>query len=312
MKQITKLLLGLTALSLSYCAHDEEVSETRDITIPFAAKVGSETFDCNASYTGIGAKSGGGSPIAPRDFRFYVHNVELLTDKNETLKVELIQDGQWQYQNVALLDFENGSGTCANTSGPTPATNTVVQGSYKTKQGKINRIRFTVGVPDKLNHNDRAAAPDPLNIAALHWNWTTGYKHARLDFTSTDFADTTNTLGTFNIHLGATSCTGDGASGTANCAVKNRPTITLNYTVGQTIVADLKNLLATTDLSVKDKNGPKGCMSALTDPECKEIFNNLGLDFHFDPNNTVPAAKKRGLTSGTEYATSGQTFFRVE
>lgn len=309
------------ALLVSGCANMHDVEKPKkEVEINFAAKVGSETFSCSQSYSGIGAKPGG-STISPNDFRVYLHDITLLTNRNEELKLELTQDGSWQFENVVLLDFENNTGTCANVSGNTAETNPIVKGKYEKPVGEVNRIRFVVGVPENLNHKDRATAPAPLNIASLHWNWTTGYKYLRIDFQSPDFQNnanedypgqTANTTGKFNIHLGAVGCTGDGAQGTANCSVKNRPVIELPYQLGQTIVLDLKKLLENTDLSVKDKNGPKGCMSGQIDPECKDIFNNLGLSFHFDPQSTVAQERRRNLNQNTEYLSSGQKFFRVE
>ncbi|MCS6984353.1 MAG: metallo-mystery pair system four-Cys motif protein [Leptospiraceae bacterium] len=320
MKKISLFLINLIYIYSCAQLHDEEKPKL-EIEIPFAAKVGSENFSCSREYSGIGAKPGGGSTIKPHDFRFYVHDFEFVTNLGEIIHVKLRQDGSWQYENVALLDFEDNSGHCANVSGNTAATNHVIHGTYEKPAGSIEKIRFVVGVPEHLNHKDRAVAPPPLNLASLHWDWTTGYKHARIDFVSDDFKNSNNeefsgqsanSTGKFNIHLGATGCTGVGSQGTAQCSVKNRPVIELTFRLGQTIVADLKELLATTDLSVKDKNGPKGCMSSQTDPECKEVFLNFGLDFHFDPQSTVPTERRRNLSSNTVYPTSGQKFFRVE
>lgn len=48
------------------------------------------------------------------DVRMYISEIELLDDDGAATPLELIQDGKWQYQNVALLDFETGTDSCAN------------------------------------------------------------------------------------------------------------------------------------------------------------------------------------------------------
>ena len=85
------------------------------VTLTFAAKVGSETFSCGSTYTGLGADD---STVHPVDFRFYVHDVRLIDDSGAEVPVALTQDGLWQYEGVALLDFEDRSGTCANGTVP--------------------------------------------------------------------------------------------------------------------------------------------------------------------------------------------------
>src|SRR5262245_48833288 len=94
------------------------------MTINFRAMVGDREFACGATYEGLGT---GSSTLIPSDLRFYISNVKLVNIFGDEVPLELEQDGIWQYQNVALLDFETGSENgCIEGN---PATNTSIRGS---------------------------------------------------------------------------------------------------------------------------------------------------------------------------------------
>lgn len=57
------------------------------------------------------------------DFRFYIQNVRLVDKKGKETPVNLVSDGKFQTEKVALLDFENGEGNC---SGGTKELNTII------------------------------------------------------------------------------------------------------------------------------------------------------------------------------------------
>jgi hypothetical protein len=91
------------------------------VSLRFAAQVNGQPFACGQRYTGIGSTR---STITPSDYRFYVSEVHLIDAAGRAVPVALAQDGAWQLDNLALLDFENGSGPCRN---GTAATNTTVR-----------------------------------------------------------------------------------------------------------------------------------------------------------------------------------------
>jgi len=148
-------------------------SERQEIKLNFAAYVGEEEFVCGESYEGVGTEK---STITPKDFRFYVSNLALINDDGDAIPLELSQDGKWQYQNTALLDFEDGSSSCDN---GTAEINTTVAGTIPA--GDYQSLQFTLGVPPNLNHDDAAIAPSPLNLTSMWWNWQGGYKFLRVD-----------------------------------------------------------------------------------------------------------------------------------
>lgn len=298
-----------------------------DVTLNFQGKVGSADFACGTTYTGANAVGTANTDLVARDFRFYVHDVRLVKADNSEVSVSMTNDGTWQYQNVALLDFENGTGGCASTTGPTAATNSQVKGTIPQTGGvAFTKIKFRLGVPLSLNHLDVNTASAPLNVSALYWAWTSGRKFARLDFLTSGGGAYNSTA--FNIHLGSTSCTGTNpVSSNADCNSANRPEITLNIPLAnQTdltgisnmrIVADLRELVKDLDLTVADQGAPAGCMSGQTDPECRAVMTRFGLQYSYTgttnaargaANNTVYAA----ATGGHVTQVSAQSFFRAE
>jgi uncharacterized repeat protein (TIGR04052 family) len=244
-------------------------SGTQNVAIQFAARVGDEAFDCGTPYEGLGTAN---STVEFLDFRFYVHDVELVTEDGDAVAVDLDQDGAWQFENLALLDFEDDTGTCAN---GTTEVNTTVRGTAPS--GVYTGVRFKLGVPFALNHQDAALAPSPLNLSTLFWSWNGGYKFARIDTRADLAGDAVNVV---NFHLGSTGCNGDGPTDVpTECTNANRAEIELDdFDVDDsTVVFDYAAMVEGSDLSA-DGGGAPGCMSGASDPECGPMFSRLGVD----------------------------------
>lgn len=258
-----------------------------EVTIRFTAMVGSRPAACGIVYEGLGTE---GSPMSLNDYRFFVSNVRLITADGEEVPVELEQDGIWQYADVALLDFEDGTSLCSQTG--TAEMNDKVIGIVP--EGDYTGIVFDLGVPFELNHLDTATAPAPLNIPAMWWNWRTGYKFVRIDM-QTPQSETPQWF----IHLGSTGC--DSPDNTTPpeepCTNTNLPTVRLdNFNpVRNFIVSDLAGLLSGVNLD-ESTPMPPGCMSGVDDPDCIGLFPGFGLD----------------LETGLPLEDDVQTFFRVE
>ena len=351
-----KSLFLATAIALT-TSQVRAQSDTQEVALNFAAYVGDAEFVCGESYENVGTAE---STITPTDFRFYVSEVALIDEAGNAVPVELEQDGKWQYQNVALLDFEDGTSACSN---GTAEMNTLVTGMVP--EGDYQSVQFTLGVPKSLNHDDASIAPSPLNLTSMWWNWQGGYKFLRTDL-ETDEAiasvggnsqtthtqtntgnvqtnrQTTTTSGSGNqsttqtsnqtsifkngqgsqqqssttttsdgnsthtthsqsgdgthggsgshgeqavssnayfLHLGSTGCSDSAQSNLFGCANPNRAQIVLEDfdPGGDTIIADLGELLAQSDLSTNQANTPNGCMSSPEDADCAPIMQNLSL-----------------------------------
>ena len=238
------------------------------VTLRFKAVVGPEELSCGKSYRNIGTT---GSTITPRDFRFYISNVRLLDDSGREVAVDLKQDEKWQLDNVALLDFENATGSCGN---GTPETNNSIIGSVPS--GHYRGVRFTLGVPFEKNHTDLTQMPPPLNLTALAWVWNAGRKFARLDFSSTGAPRG------YAIHIGSTGCMPNETKTTipTSCSSPNRVEVEFaDFNLAKDVViADLAALLKDSNV---DQTTPmmSGCMSSPTTAACGPIFANLGLPF---------------------------------
>jgi uncharacterized repeat protein (TIGR04052 family) len=245
------------------------------ITLNFRGMIGAQAFACGTIFTGIGT---GSSQFIPSDFRFYVSNVKLITAAGDAVPLDLDQDGVWQYQNVALLDFETGPDNGCG-EGNT-ATNTAVHGTVPA--GVYTGVAFDLGLPFDLNHGDASTAPSPLNFTAMFWSWNDGYKFLRVDTIDDKF----------RMHLGSTGCDGGSPSRPAkSCAQPNVATITLTgfNPSHSVIVADLAALLADSNIDANQANTPPGCMSDINDQDCAPLFHNLGLTF---PGGTSSGTQK--------------------
>jgi uncharacterized repeat protein (TIGR04052 family) len=250
-------------------------SSEQAYTVEFDALVGGEPFSCTQSYSGIGTTM---TTIQPLDFRMYVHDLTLVRSGGETVPLTLEDDGVWQNEGVALLDFEDGTGTCMTNS---PQTNIKVTG-HAPAHGDYDGLTFTVGVPAAQDHLNVISAVAPLNDPLMFWSWTGGYKYLKLEVKSTGQAD-------FYFHLGAQDCSG--ANTSVSCTYPNLASIPLSgFSMGVSHVAlDLANLYSTSNLDAQpDMTNPvAGCMSIDGADDCPPLFAKLGLTFPGSP--TAPA-----------------------
>ncbi len=266
---LSRLIALATIFAAAACAEPDAQTPdgapltTQPVTIAFEAKLGERPFACGASYEGLGVAD---STLTPSDLRFYVSNVRLIDAQGDERGVALVQDEVWQLDDVALLDFEDRTGPCAN---GTTATNTQLVG--RAPAGEYVGIVFDLGVPAALNHQDSPTMPSPLNLSALWWNWQGGYKFMRLEGRTAE-------LESWRLHLGSTGCAGDPPDDVV-CEQPNRPEIRIasGFSLDRPVTLDLVALLSTSDLS-QDGGGPVGCMGSLDDPECGPLFDALGLN----------------------------------
>lgn len=293
---LVSFIIGCSTTNTNQPANSDMIP----VKLNFKAQANGQDIECGKTYENIGTSK---SKVSITDFRLYIHNVRLVDDKGVETKLNLDQDKKWQDGNVSLLDFENKSGEC--TSG-TEETHKEITG--KIAKGNYKGLKFSVGVPFEKNHQDVTKADSPLNLTSMFWVWNSGYKFMRLDLKTTGLPQ-----GYF-FHLGSTACMVDtsktmttkheemaGMDMSANpsipsmCKNPNRPEVVLNefnYEKNN-VVLDLDTLFSTSNVDSNQENSPSGCMSTPDDPDCKAIFNTLGLDF--------------GDSKGTD-----QKFFRVE
>jgi uncharacterized repeat protein (TIGR04052 family) len=262
------LCLPLAAvLVLAGCGGTSDEDEMATFSVDFSPLVGGEPFDCSVTYEGIGTSQ---TTMNALDFRMYIHGVKLVRAGGEEVPLSLEQDAKWQRDDVALLDFEDGSGTCATGS---PETRLAVVGDAPAHDDYAG-VTFTVGIPPEKNHLDAATAPAPFNIPGMWWSWKGGYKFVRLDVQS-PMNDA------YYLHLGESSCAGTPGQG-FTCESANQAVITLSgFVPGTTRVeVDVKDIYAESDLNRQidgQTDHIPGCMASASDPECEVIFRKLGM-----------------------------------
>jgi uncharacterized repeat protein (TIGR04052 family) len=275
--------------------------QNQTFTLKFAARVGQKPFNCNSSYP----LDKSAIKYRASDFRFYISDVALIDRTGKAVPVTLEQDGKWQYENVALLDFENRTGACAN---GTIETRDRIVG--KLPPGDYTGLKFSLGIPSNLNHEDGTLAASPLNLTSLWWNWRSGYKFLRIDLEANAAKPHSNRnhkqhshretkSSGFPIHLGSTGCKEESSTDPKNCTYPNRTTVLLsNFNpTKHMVVADLKQLVAGSNLSQNHPQTSPGCMSEPNDKDCAGIMKNLGLPFADKPSSSQKFFRLANSTS---------------
>ncbi|MDC0720919.1 MbnP family copper-binding protein [Nannocystis bainbridge] len=295
-------LVVLLPLLVPACDSHEPGLTDEPVEIVFEGRVGGAPFACGETYDGLGKD---GASATPQDFRFYVHDVRLVTADGDEHPVTIEDDGVHQGGGVALIDFEDGSGACAN---GTPELHTTLKGvvAAQPRHGGAHGgghefvgLRFKIGVPQEQNHTDLTQAPAPLNDTTMSWSWN--YGHIFFTAWGVVEADAPSTVG---LHVGSIGCEGDAMAGEiVACANSNRPEIVLDgfdAATGKVAVdwgAVFSGLtLATPAAECEDKDGKTTCACHSFGPEalCSSMFRPLGLDW----------------TSGD--STADQAIFRVQ
>ncbi|MDF3832684.1 metallo-mystery pair system four-Cys motif protein [Cupriavidus basilensis] len=282
---------ALLAAALSGCGGGIPAAPNRPVTLQFDARVGEEPFECGRSYDGIGTTA---SRITPSDFRLYISEVALIDAAGQAVNLTLGQDGRWQYRDVALLDFENGTGPCRNGN---PGLHDRIEGHIP--PGVYRGLQFTLGVPPALNHADPTLAPSPLNLTAMFWSWQAGYKFVKIDMATSGQAQGGSTpthqrAAGFPVHLGSSECVSPSATAApAACHRPNRVTVRFDTFDPDTqhVIIDLAALLRDTNIDINTPGSAPGCMAGPDDADCRRLMPAFGLAFQ-------------------DQAAGGQRFFR--
>jgi uncharacterized repeat protein (TIGR04052 family) len=199
--------------------------------------------------------------ITLKDFRLYLHDVALQNSTGEWTALELDQNN-WQNGVTTLLDFENAKANCKLGN---QATNTLISGNLPADD--YQAVRFKVGVPFDLNHQNPLIAKPPLNESSMHWHWQGGYKFVRAEFTINNQPR--------RMHVGSLQCKGE-IGNITHCEKPNRPQFTLNdlEMSKTTITVSLDKLLE----SQQNDDGLKlTCMGGSGHPWCAGALDWIGL-----------------------------------
>lgn len=229
------------------------------VELNFSARYGDDTLSCTAA-----AAAG----LQLTDLRLFVYDLKLIDTAGRSRPLELLADDLWQDSTIALLDFEDGQGTCINGSKEgNRSVRGVISGDHP--DGPFQGISFTVGVPPDSNHRDPMTAKAPLNYTAMHWHWLYGYKFMRVGVS--------NESDYFWMHLGSSHCDGSISDG-IECRSANRVAVVLDSfdPSRDRIVIDLEPLVTAVNLA--DGMG-SDCSSGPDELACDAAFAALGLPY---------------------------------
>lgn len=251
-------------------------TSAQPVTLNFRGMVGDKDFACGQHYPGVGKTA---TQFTPADFRFYVSRVRLVASDGREVPLVLDEDHVWQHAGVALLDFEDKSGPCA---GGTTGVNQVIRG--KAPAGTYTGLRFDLGLPANLNHEDASVADPPLNVTGMFWSWQTGYRFLRAEGATTGIP-----VG-YNAHVGSVGCTRQNKQ--TQCSQENLAQVSLDGFDPRSgvVIADLARLLSDMDMDHNTHNTAPGCMSEIDDPDCAPMLHSLGLPF--GQETAAPAPQK--------------------
>ncbi|MEY4514940.1 MAG: hypothetical protein RLZZ450_7062 [Pseudomonadota bacterium] len=244
----------------------DEPPATRDgmrlYAVRFDLRAGEQPFGCGkTAKLGVSATE---SQLV--DARLFVHDVSLTRSSGEKVPLILHQDGRFQRDNVALLDFVDDSGLCKTGS---PEQRKVVYG-YAPEQADYTGISFRVGMPADKNHLDGAIGPPPYNVTGMWWSWSGGYKYVKFELSNA-------AQPIWYFHGGAAGCSGMSESGFA-CKARQLALIELSGWDANSslVVLDAEKLYAGSDPS-KAADSLPGCMGGQTDTECLPLYGALGV-----------------------------------
>jgi len=240
------LALCLAALGLSCSKWD------LGLEIPFIATWNGVPISCD------------GGALTLTDLRFYISNPQVVTEDGKARDIGFTVDKPWQNDAVALIDLEDGTGACQNGT-----AEVAVQLVGVARAAEYQTLRFTVGVPFRLNHGNPLTASPPLDDPDMHWHWRSGYKFLR--------AGVRNEADGFWIHVGSAGCEGT-VGNITECRFPNRIEVELGgFVPGESQVAiDLAQLTAGVNLT---DGIASDCSSGPAEEACVAPFRALGIDF---------------------------------
>jgi uncharacterized repeat protein (TIGR04052 family) len=239
--------------------------DSMPVRVRFRASVGESSFACDQSYAASGAVGGWLTPV---DLRFFVGDVRFTTADGLEQPLSLELRAPWQLEDVALLDFEDGTGAC---QAGTREVNVELTGWLP--PGDYVALSFENGVPEALNHADPAAQPPPLQPGGMHWGWLLGYRFLVAEVAG-EQAPGGESTGSALFHLGSTDCSGAIAGGGVVCKRPNRNRVRLEGfdLAADEVVVDVLRLFDGMDL-----NRVTTCHSGGGE-ECSSFFERVGID----------------------------------
>ncbi|WP_206484966.1 MbnP family copper-binding protein [Thalassotalea sp. G2M2-11] len=187
--------------------------------------------------------------------QFYLANIE-------------IQNQQGQWQQLPLKVNANQNSTLALV-GQHCAQHKQAYWQLVFEQGitfnNFQAIRFALGVPFSLNHQNPLTQETPLNVSSMFWVWQTGHKFARIELVS----EQDNWI----FHLGSTGCQSPSVmrAPTNGCRYPNLYTFELPINKDDdTLTFDLAKLINGVQITEQTS-----CQSERQNLVCQQLLQHL-------------------------------------
>lgn len=244
---------------------DPPPPEPSEQAIRFEAVLGGEPAACGTKARDVGSVP---TNVDLLDLRLFVSQFEALFDDGTAEPIVLTTDATYQGGVSALLDFENGAGTCR---GGTPSTHTAVLGTFRPD---AVGLRFTLGLPDDVNQGPITATTQPptRDAADLLLNDPTGFVALQLEL-----AVPGQGLWPVRLHDVVTSNPGSGVTNRVQ-AIAVDVELTAFDVATDAIRLDLDTLLSDTNFGLSQQVPTlDGCQMTTGDADCAGIFRHWGL-----------------------------------
>lgn len=137
------------------------------------------------------------------------------------------------------------------------------------------KVKFTLGIPFELNHENPIFQKSPLNVPSMFWVWRTGHKFLRLEMESENDS--------WLFHLGSVGCQAKSAIRAPEkpCQFPNTFSYEVNLLEDKQISLDVGVLLNGITL-----NTDNGCKSSRENSTCITLFDNLSSQSLFSTRGT--------------------------
>jgi uncharacterized repeat protein (TIGR04052 family) len=270
------LWLCLLLLSLSACSPTKNNQVNKHIK--FVPSFAEQSLACNTRIS-IDDKFWSINELA-----FFISELRI-TDEHTSYALTLV-DNAWQSQNVALI---RQSPDCAENR-----TNLRVSFSFEDSRdlfltsNESLELRFSLGVPFEINHQNPVTQSSPLNDSSMFWAWRNGYKFIRWDMQN-EMSES------WSFHLGSVGCESAAMvrAPAQECKFPNRIEVSLplklNSLQNNEVVINMDLSLILGDLMPSQSTT---CMfSSIDEPSCQKLLNNSG-------NNKVFSVEPPEMTEG--------------
>jgi len=168
------------------------------------------------------------------------------------------ETNNWQMNKVALLSLANANCEAGN-------LRKQVDFSQAINWQQVEAVKFDLGVPFTLNHQNPLQQPSPLNLPNMFWSWQMGHKFLRLDMQAEQHS--------WSFHLGSVGCVAATRvrAPDESCSQPNLFTLEVPLSGGNKLALDLSRLLQGID-PVRDKS----CMfHGHGKDSCKLLLKNI-------------------------------------